>query len=477
MSEAPGRRGRFWSFLLRSVGFRSDESQAEDGPAEQPATPEKRQTLAEDSSRRPKSDASPESPTRSPQDAEHAPRGTVFVGQQTLADSKQATRGGSGGETKKPAYYGTLVGPSPTVPPTERPAEELELRPVSVQGRETPDPGESPSPADAAPEPRVPMDTAVPPATPAPAAPPVTPSMAMPVRPPRPQVGIVDDLQQPAPWLSAHATSRIEQDQPSLIPPAEQEEQKTRLDYICHRLRDTRQPLCPVNGVLVLLPLQTIQAGPRENIELQRAVKADLTTIQDQLQLRFPSTALIVGMEENKGFEELVRRVGPQRAASQRFGHRFDVRCPATGNELASLCIRIAGVFEDWIYTIFRERGSVARQGNTHLFGLLCKARTQLQGRLQQVLSGGFGHSVREGTDSESAPFSGCYFAATGRTEDRQAFVRGVFDKLVEEQNDVEWTRLALATDRFLYLTGWAGLLVASALAGLLLVDMLFGLT
>jgi hypothetical protein len=256
--------------------------------------------------------------------------------------------------------------------------------------------------------------------------------------------------------------SALEEDQPALLAPVERDDQLARLEYVCHWLREARLPLCPVNGVLTLLPLNTIQAGPRENVELQRAVKADLATIQHQLKLRFPSTALVVGLQEDRGFEELVRRVGPQRAGSQRFGHRFDVRMAASPGELASLCARITGVFEDWVYTIYRERGSTARPGNSHLFGLLCKVRTQLQGRLLRVLAGGFGHDPQQEPDEEPIAFSGCYFAATGRPEDRRAFIQGVFDKLIEEQDQVEWTGRALAEDRRFRLIGWLGLAVAA---------------
>jgi hypothetical protein len=82
------------------------------------------------------------------------------------------------------------------------------------------------------------------------------------------------------------------------------------------------------------------------------------------------------------------------------------------------------------VYAIFREHGSIARPGNSQLFGLLCQVRTDLQPRLLRILSGGFGRDRQEAADEQSLGFSGCYFAATGRSEDRRAFVRGVFDKL-----------------------------------------------
>ena len=265
------------------------------------------------------------------------------------------------------------------------------------------------------------------------------------------------------------AAAMLDEDQPAMIPLAEREQQLARLAYVCQWLRDARQPLCPLNGALTLLPLSTIEAGPREVVELQKAVKADLASIQNELQLRFPVTALAIGLEEDRGFEELIRRVGRERAKSQRFGHRFDVRAEATPTQLTALCTRISGVFEDWVYAIFRERGAVSRAGNSHLFGLLCKVRTQLQDRLVRILCGGFGHDPEKASRGEPVAFSGCYFAATGRTDDSRAFVEGVFDKLNEEQDNVEWTKEALREDRHFRRIGWVGLLVIAACGAALL--------
>jgi type VI protein secretion system component VasK len=259
------------------------------------------------------------------------------------------------------------------------------------------------------------------------------------------------------------AAAMLDEDQPAMIPLAERERQLARLEYLCQCLRDARQPLCPLNGAIALLPLGTIGAGPREVVELQKAVKGDLASIQNELKLRFPVTALAVGMEADRGFEELIRRVGPERAKSQRFGHRFDVRAVAAPSQLAALCARISGVFEDWVYAIFRERGSVSRAGNSQLFGLLCKVRTQLQDRLVRILCGGFGHDPERANRGEPVAFSGCYFAATGRTDDSRAFVEGVFNKLDEEQDNVEWTKEALREGRRFRRIGWLGLLVIAA--------------
>jgi len=166
---------------------------------------------------------------------------------------------------------------------------------------------------------------------------------------------------------------------------------------------------------------------------------------------RCPVTALVVGMHQERGFRELVRRVGRERATGQRFGRRFDVRIIPTSENLTALCALSAGVFEDWIHTLFREAEALSRPGNLRLYGLLCKVRSTLSGVLTEVLVGGFAHDPRGKDLAEPIPFSGCYFAATGESEDQQAFVRGVFEKLVEEQEDIEWTTVA-ANDNRLYI-------------------------
>jgi hypothetical protein len=226
-------------------------------------------------------------------------------------------------------------------------------------------------------------------------------------------------------------------------------QQTQRLQYVCRLLSLARQPLCPVNGMLTLLPFEAVQAAPTDVQKLQRAVKSDLTTIQRELQLRSPVSALVIGLEDERGFRELVRRVGRDRAAAQRFGRRFEVRALATPDELRALSAHVCGAFEDWIYTLFREHGSLSRPGNTRLYSLLCKVRCTLKPRLSGVLGEGFGYDARFMSDDDRIPFSGCYFAATGATPDRQAFVRGVIDKLIDEQEQVEWTGQALRSDRW----------------------------
>jgi type VI protein secretion system component VasK len=247
----------------------------------------------------------------------------------------------------------------------------------------------------------------------------------------------------------------------------ESSQQLQRLEHLCGLLRRQRHPVCPANGILVLLPFEMLKAADQDVAELERAVAADLATVYRELQLRCPVTAVVVGMDQEKGFRELIRRIGREDVAKQRFGQRFDVRTPATADELRKFTSHVCGTFEDWVYTLFRDEQSLARPGNTALYAMLCKVRRSLKTRLGDVLGKGFGHDRQ--SDNVPVLFSGCYFAATGPKSDRQAFVSGLLSKLYDEQEEIEWTDEALREDSrrgWLTRIGWGVCVVTLLAAG-----------
>ncbi|MGQ9575794.1 MAG: type VI secretion protein IcmF/TssM N-terminal domain-containing protein [Thermoguttaceae bacterium] len=235
---------------------------------------------------------------------------------------------------------------------------------------------------------------------------------------------------------------------PVTLPPDEAAEQDRRLQYLCSLLRRVRQPICPLNGILTLLSFGLILRGPREGIEIQRALKRDLSTVLRVCKVRCPATAAVVGLEQEPGFRELVRRVGRDRAVAQRFGKGFSVTNPPLPERLEALCAHACGAFEDWVYALFREKDALSKPGNIRLYGLLCTVRRHIQTRLGNILVGAFGSDPEQEPDSEPLLFSGCYFAAVGETEDRQAFVKGIFDKLLDEQAELQWTNSAKLEDQ-----------------------------
>lgn len=230
-------------------------------------------------------------------------------------------------------------------------------------------------------------------------------------------------------------------------------------------LRRVRQPLCPINGILALIQVDSIHSTPAELEELQKAIRGDMETIRHATQIRVPVSAIIVGLEKERGFRELVLRVGKDRALSQRFGKRFDVQAIPTKEQLTHLAMHVCGVFEDWAYALFREEQSLTRPGNTRLYELLSKVRCGWKGRLGEILSGGFGCDNSKRDEQQSLYFSGCYCSATGDTSDRQAFVKGIIDKLAEEQELIEWTAEARRSNHWQTISANLGMILTAVLA------------
>jgi hypothetical protein len=233
----------------------------------------------------------------------------------------------------------------------------------------------------------------------------------------------------------------------SMLTRRELDEQTERLSYVCHLIRQARQPVCPLNGILTVLPFSIMQNVMAAR-EMPTAAKLDLETIRDHTRLRCPVTVLVVGMEHETGFSELVRRVGASRAKANRFGKGYDVWNAPTGENIDALSAHACGAFEDWVYNLFREKDGLNKPGNAKLYALLCKIRGNLRARLRGILLNGFSFDPSDKQASNNTLlFGGCYFAATGETEDRQAFVKSVFDKMVDLQEELEWTDDALMED------------------------------
>lgn len=265
---------------------------------------------------------------------------------------------------------------------------------------------------------------------------------------PLPQVPSISETAYIPTNLSVDETTALGGIEPVQVDPQYSATCLKQLQYVGGLLRRARAPVCPLNGVLALLQFESIHGTAAEIEELRQAVRADLATLQFATQVRAPTTALVVGLEKERGFRELVRRVGKDRAAAQRFGRKFDLRAYPTKEQLVSLAAHVCGAFEDWSYALFREENALTRPGNTRLYELLSKVRCGWKDRLAALLADSFGCDATKNGKRDSLLFSGCYLSATGESSDRRAFSRGVIDKLVDEQELVEWNSDAAASNR-----------------------------
>ena len=217
--------------------------------------------------------------------------------------------------------------------------------------------------------------------------------------------------------------------------------QGQRLERVCELASSTRLPLCPLNGILGVVDWSLLLAS--RDGQLAAAVRADYDAIVKAAKVYVPMILLINGLDSDPGFVELARRVGEDRAKNNRFGHGHSHLIPPGHDQMLALASHAAGQFEDWIYDLFKHPDCLDRSNNERLFSLLCRTRNELNPRLSELLVG----LATAGNSERGMMLAGCYFGATGKNQVRQAFVRSVVEKLVDLEDDIEWTESALAAE------------------------------
>jgi IcmF-related N-terminal domain len=222
---------------------------------------------------------------------------------------------------------------------------------------------------------------------------------------------------------------------------------------------ESRQPLCPINGSIAIVDWQTLIGAPAG--QLSTVLREDATRIIEATNLHAPMALLVTGLDDEMGFIELTRRVGEGRARDNRFGHGFNHQAPLEAGQLAILARQACGAFEDWIYELFRHPDALGRTNNDKLYALLCKMRSEVQSKVVEMVSSLSGACVPSG--GRGPLLCGCYFGAAGGSRMRQAFVRSVFAKLLELEEDLEWSDQAWKKENT-YRSIVSGMLIINAL-------------
>jgi hypothetical protein len=213
-----------------------------------------------------------------------------------------------------------------------------------------------------------------------------------------------------------------------------------RLAYLCHLIRQDRQPFCPLNGLLVFLPWAALTTESVAQ-HLGRIARRELEVVQRLSQVQCPLFTLVCDLEAELGFQELVARLP---AAQRQF--RLGLGFPLAPDVVAKDVPRMIEGSIQWIcntqiptlmYKLFTtdpEDGSSAEvlTGNIRMYQFFYSLR-ESRARLARLLS----HGLYQPT----YPLGGCFLAATGtETAGEQAFVSGVFPLLIQGQNAVSWT-------------------------------------
>lgn len=225
---------------------------------------------------------------------------------------------------------------------------------------------------------------------------------------------------------------------------------RARLAHLGRLIVRDRQPYCPINGLLVLVPI----GGTDTEADAQLTANVcagDLATVRRVLQMQCPILVVACDVEEVPGFPSFIERV-PAKDRLGRLGQRFPLASPELAGEALhdqidkSIHYLCNSYLRDWVFRLFRVDAAGGQDPiptNTGLYLFLDEMRNRKK-NLARVLTQGV---AKDGP--VPLLYAGCYLAATGGDRDRdQAFVAGVFKRLVENQSYVSWTEQALAEDR-----------------------------
>ena len=224
-----------------------------------------------------------------------------------------------------------------------------------------------------------------------------------------------------------------------------------RLRHLCRLIIRDRRGFCPINGVLLTLP---IGIDVRADLaELADACRKDLTTVFDTFRMRCPVLALVCGLEQVEGFSELIERL-PAEQVRKRMGQRFPLVPDLTAGEVPekvqdAIEVVSGNLFPSMIHTMFQ----VESKGIEDVDEVL-RANFQLFRFLHGIVERGerMARLIKDCLPSlrgEPVMFGGCYFAGTGRdAATEQAFASGVLMRMIkEDQDSVTWTEEALDQD------------------------------
>jgi hypothetical protein len=231
-----------------------------------------------------------------------------------------------------------------------------------------------------------------------------------------------------------------------------------RLNYVCQRLTAERGSYCPLNGLLQIIPLRWTQSAAYE--PLFASVGQDLQTLHDGLHLQFPVICLHAGLEELAGLPQFIER-GKEldsRFRDSRAGSRYPSGLPIDEKSAGWVVERGVQWFRDWVYAEFAK--NLSSPNNRSLYQFLCALSTR-RDRLTRELRMIAGNLVQ-------LRLTGCYFAATGTQPAQQAFIHGVVQRMMSEQNDVAWDPEWRARDRRML---WLTLFIFLVTLGMMGVD------
>lgn len=217
----------------------------------------------------------------------------------------------------------------------------------------------------------------------------------------------------------------------------EREEATDRLRLACELLQAVREPLAPINGIIVMMPLAIDRGADADAVVLGQAIGEDLATLTLELGIRAPVTMVAAGLEQDPAMPDLASRL----EAAQRLevsGTAFPPGIVPGVELLKAAAANAGGPLTDRIAELLLDPRRIEQQpANRHLLAMLCRARLHVAEQMSRVLEQAFATELH----GPNVPMlAGCYLAALGSKADRRLFTRGLLERVVNLQGELDWT-------------------------------------
>jgi len=265
--------------------------------------------------------------------------------------------------------------------------------------------------------------------------------------------------------ISKPTASKINQESVSLTNNLPKDEANLRGTYFTQKVVDLRFPLCPANGIAVIIPIPYLT---QTNIKtLLASAQKDLILIRDNLQLHCPVSIFFSDIDQIPGYSEfapLLQTNNPKEP--------FGVAFPSCSNNLVSnevankIKFAVTWSLIEWlpktIYPFFKNQNTT-RKENSDIIKFL-----SFLWKIEPIISQ---FSARLLTPENQAPFlaGGCFFIATGNESNQQGFYEPAFKNMIKLQNFVSWTSKAFYQDKIRGILTWLGYSLIMAWIGVTL--------
>lgn len=287
------------------------------------------------------------------------------------------------------------------------------------------------------------------------------------------QLALADAVLQPQPSAAA-------QDRPTA------EVAGARFAQLCRLISAAREPYCPLNGVVILVPLEILDCDETAE-QGGSCIQRDLQTVMRTLETEVSVQVVVCGLAACEGGDELLDRLSQDQLYGT-FG--FALPTPLGGNrEAARRSIERAsewlceGLFPALAYRVLRRDADDERsdradlEGNRRLHALIGSLRGRRQ-RLSRLLVGSLSAT------SGQWRIRGCFFAPTANKSAtgtppanplpanplsasslpaRQAFTAGILGQIHGIQNEVRWLESRRRRDATAMAVALAGYVLIAA--------------